>query len=203
LLPTPTNISSIYLPKDHLLQLITVQQWVQTEEAIALPLLYGTFVLVPPSASSSAVTSAQRQRAKLCPESSFRPLTTAIASAQAQANCNASGNKVKPCSTATPVTSAQLQAAHSTSSSKLAPAAASKQVVHGHNGCSSNSAPSPSAAAMAAAVSWRLRQVSCVEVCPGVDPADATVVLVGGERVRAGAVCAWELADVPDQEVGW
>jgi hypothetical protein len=58
------------------------------------------------------------------------------------------------------------------------------------------------AAAVAAAIPWRLRQVSCVEVCPGIDPADATVVLVGGERVRAGAVGAALLPEVKDYQVG-
>jgi hypothetical protein len=56
--------------------------------------------------------------------------------------------------------------------------------------------------AAAAAVPWRLRQVSCVEVCPGDDPADATVVLVGGERVRAGAVKQGQLAEAQDYQVG-
>jgi hypothetical protein len=57
-------------------------------------------------------------------------------------------------------------------------------------------------AAVAAAIPWRLRQVSRVEVCPGVDPADATVVLVGGERVRAGAVKQGQLAEAQDHQVG-
>jgi hypothetical protein len=42
--------------------------------------------------------------------------------------------------------------------------------------------------ATAAAIPWRLRQVSGVEVAPSGDPADATVVLVGGDRVAAGQV---------------
>jgi butyrate kinase len=58
------------------------------------------------------------------------------------------------------------------------------------------------AAAIAAAIPWRLRQISAVEVAPGVDPADATVVLVGGDRVRAGAVKQGLLAEVQDHEVG-
>jgi hypothetical protein len=57
------------------------------------------------------------------------------------------------------------------------------------------------AAAAALAVPWRLRQVSRVEVCPGDDPADATVVLVGGERVRAGAVKQGQLAEAQDHQV--
>lgn len=56
--------------------------------------------------------------------------------------------------------------------------------------------------AVAAAIPWRLRQVAAVEVAPGVDPADATVVLVGGDRVRAGAVGCPALGDVPEHEVG-
>jgi hypothetical protein len=56
-------------------------------------------------------------------------------------------------------------------------------------------------AAVAASIPWRLRQMSCVEVCPGVDPADATVVLVGGERVRAGAVKQGQLAEAQDYQV--
>ncbi len=54
---------------------------------------------------------------------------------------------------------------------------------------------------LAAAVPWRLRQVSRVEVAPGGDPAEATVVLVGGDRVRAGAVREGQLEEVPDHEV--
>jgi hypothetical protein len=61
---------------------------------------------------------------------------------------------------------------------------------------------STSSNAVAAAAPWRLRQVSRVEVCPGVDPADTTVVLVGGERVRAGAVKQGQLAEAQDYQVG-
>jgi hypothetical protein len=57
------------------------------------------------------------------------------------------------------------------------------------------------AAAIATAIPWRLRQISAVEVAPGIDPANATVVLVGGDRVRAGAVREGLLADVQDHEV--
>jgi hypothetical protein len=55
--------------------------------------------------------------------------------------------------------------------------------------------------AEAAAIPWRLRQVSAVEVVPGGDPADATVVLVGGDRVRAGAVREGLLDEVQDYQV--
>ena len=57
------------------------------------------------------------------------------------------------------------------------------------------------AAAIATAIPWRLRQISAVEVAPGIDPANATVVLVGGDRVRAGAVREGLLAEVQDHEV--
>lgn len=52
-----------------------------------------------------------------------------------------------------------------------------------------------------AAAPWRLRQVLAVEAAPGVDPADATLVLVGGQRVRAGAVKQGQLAETPDYQV--
>jgi hypothetical protein len=68
--------------------------------------------------------------------------------------------------------------------------------------CNSSSDDGVHGAAVAEAVPWRLRQVSCVEVCPGVDPVDATVVLVGGERVRAGAVKQGQLAEAQDYQVG-
>jgi hypothetical protein len=48
---------------------------------------------------------------------------------------------------------------------------------------------------------WRLRQVAAVRVGPGMAPADAQVVLVGGQRVRAGAVADVMLKDVADVEV--
>jgi hypothetical protein len=59
------------------------------------------------------------------------------------------------------------------------------------------------AAAPAAAVSpsWRLREVLGVEAAPYADPADATLVLTGGQRARAGSVCAHKLADVQDYQV--
>lgn len=50
-------------------------------------------------------------------------------------------------------------------------------------------------------IPWRLRQILSVEVAAGDDPADAAVVLVGGQRVAAGSVCASLLADVADYEV--
>jgi hypothetical protein len=58
-----------------------------------------------------------------------------------------------------------------------------------------------SSSAVAAAIPWRLRQISSVEVAPNGNPTDATVVLVGGDRVRAGASHDAQLADVPDHEV--
>jgi hypothetical protein len=56
---------------------------------------------------------------------------------------------------------------------------------------------------LAAAIPWQLRQVSAVEVAPSGDPADATVLLVGGDRVRAGAVYQGLLQDVQDYQVNW
>jgi hypothetical protein len=55
--------------------------------------------------------------------------------------------------------------------------------------------------AMATAIPWRLRQVLSVEVAPGGDPADATVVLEGGDKVRAGAVYEAQLAEIQNHEV--
>jgi hypothetical protein len=60
---------------------------------------------------------------------------------------------------------------------------------------------SSSRSAVAAAIPWRLRQILSVEVAAGDDPADATVVLVRGDRVRAGAVHEAQLAEVLDHEV--
>ncbi len=56
--------------------------------------------------------------------------------------------------------------------------------------------------ALAASIPWRLRQMVGVQVAPGDDPADATVVLVGGDRVRAGAVHQGILVDVQEYQVG-
>ena len=55
--------------------------------------------------------------------------------------------------------------------------------------------------AACAAIPWRLRQVSAAELPAGGDLANATVVLVGGDRLRAGAVHMGLLADVQDHEV--
>jgi len=64
-------------------------------------------------------------------------------------------------------------------------------------------------AAVCPAIPWRLRQVLRVELAPtdsssssSSDPADATVVLVGGGRVRAGDVSPALLADTADYQVG-
>jgi hypothetical protein len=55
--------------------------------------------------------------------------------------------------------------------------------------------------AESAAIPWRLRQVAAVRVGPGMAPADAQVVLVGGQEVRAGAVADVMLEEVADVEV--
>lgn len=47
MLPTPTNINTIHVPGDELLNFIAVQQWVQDKFGSPLPLLNGGFVLVP------------------------------------------------------------------------------------------------------------------------------------------------------------
>jgi hypothetical protein len=112
LLPTPTNINPVHIPKEDLLSFIAVQQWVQASLGIQVPLLNSVFVLVP---------------------------------------------------------STQL----------------------------------PACAEQAAAVPWRLRQVLAVEAAPGVDPADATVVLVGKQRLRAGAVKEGQLFEAQGHEVRW
>jgi hypothetical protein len=121
LLPTPANLNPIHVPRSDLLQFLRVQQWVEANLHLKLPLLNGMFALVP----SGSLQQQQR-------------------------------------------------------------------------GCSGSSDSST----MAARTTCCLRQVSAVEVSPGVDPADATVVLVGGDRVRAGAVHEGQLADVPDHQVG-
>ena len=114
LLPTPTNINPLHLPRDDLLAFVRVQQWVADNLAITLPLLSGMFVLVP----SAALLS------------------------------------------------------------------------------------SPDSAVAAPIIPWRLRQVLCVEVSAGAaDPADATLVLVGGDRLAAGAVRPGTLADAEDHDV--
>lgn len=43
---------------------------------------------------------------------------------------------------------------------------------------------------------WRLRQVATVEVVPGADPANATLVLVDNKQVSAGAVFSGRLFGV-------
>jgi hypothetical protein len=57
-------------------------------------------------------------------------------------------------------------------------------------------------AAAAAAIPWRLRKVAAVLIHPSKDPANATLLLVGGGRVRAGAVKRGCLADAEDPQVG-
>jgi len=57
------------------------------------------------------------------------------------------------------------------------------------------------AAAVSAVVPWRVRQVQAVEVAPGVDPADATLLLVGGERVAARDLGPQELHEIQDYQV--
>ena len=81
------------------------------------------------------------------------------------------------------------------------PAGLTQQVAGNGSASSSSAECRHTAAALAAAIPWRLRQVSRVEVVPNGDPADATVVLVGGDRVRAGAVREGLLAEVQDHEV--
>lgn len=46
LLPTPTNVNTIHVPGDELLNFIRVQQWVEDKCKSPLPLLNGAFVLV-------------------------------------------------------------------------------------------------------------------------------------------------------------
>lgn len=58
------------------------------------------------------------------------------------------------------------------------------------------------AAAAAAAIPWRLRKVAAVLIHPSKDTANATLLLVGGGRVRAGAVKQGCLADAEDPQVG-
>jgi len=69
---------------------------------------------------------------------------------------------------------------------------------HGDNSGSTDAAV---AAAVSAMIPWRLRQVSAVDVAPHVDPADAVLVLVGGSRVRAGAVMRGRLWELQDYQV--
>ena len=114
LLPTPTNINPIHLPRDDLLAFVRVQQWVADNLDITLPLFSGMFVLVP-----SAVLLS-----------------------------------------------------------------------------------SPESAVAGPIIPWRLRQVLRVEVsAAAAGPAHATLVLVGGDRVAAGAVRPGALAQAGDYEV--
>jgi hypothetical protein len=76
-----------------------------------------------------------------------------------------------------------LHAAHNTAGAVL-----QQDASHTQDGSSTSLQHTNSPRAMAAAIPWRLRQVSAVEVAPSGDPADATVVLVGGDRVAAGQV---------------
>lgn len=61
--------------------------------------------------------------------------------------------------------------------------------------------PSGCMSAAAAAIPWRLRQVAAVQLHADRDPADATLLLVGGGRVRAGAVKQGCLEDAEDFQV--
>jgi len=47
LLPTPTNINTIHVPRTELLNLISAQQWLLDHLGLSAPLLDGCFVLVP------------------------------------------------------------------------------------------------------------------------------------------------------------
>jgi hypothetical protein len=127
LLPTPFNISPIYVSRDDLLAFVEAQQYGAAHLGISLPLLTGTFLLVP--------------------------------SAQLEAPAFSSGSNDRTTSSG-----------------------------------SGNST-------FSAAIPWRLRQVLAVVPAPSRDPADATVVLVGGQRVTAGAVRDGQLAEMPDHEV--
>ncbi len=73
--------------------------------------------------------------------------------------------------------------------------------IPGLGGSSSSSRASGSSSA--ASIPWRLRQVAAVELPQhaGAAAADAVLVLVGGGRVRAGAVGDVPLAEVPGHEV--
>lgn len=139
LLPTPTNINTIYLSNHSLQGFIRVQQWVASNLSINLPLLDGSFVILPRNGLHE-------------PQ---------IPTAELHTACN-----LKCCSNS------------------------------GHSGGNSNDSGS------AAVLPWRLCQVKAVEVAPGVDPADATLMLVGGERVAAALVHSGDLAGVEDIEVG-
>jgi hypothetical protein len=127
LLPTPFNISPIYVSREDLLAFVEAQQYVAAHLGISLPLLIGTFLLVPSAQLEAPVFS-----------SGSNDNTTG----------SASGNSI-----------------------------------------------------LAAAIPWRLRQVLAVVPAPSGDPADATVVLVGGQGVSAGAVRDGQLAEMPDHEV--
>jgi hypothetical protein len=61
--------------------------------------------------------------------------------------------------------------------------------------------PNGCVSAAAAAIPWRLRQVAAVQLHADRDPADATLLLVGGGRVRAGAVKQGCLEDAEDFQV--
>jgi hypothetical protein len=129
LLPTPTNINPVHLPRSDLLHFVALQSWVSTNLNMQLPLLNGMFVLVP--------SSTQQSMSKVL-----------------QAACGYSPTE-----------------------------------------------SSAFVATVCATIPWRLRQVSSVEVAPNGDPADATVVLVGGDRVRAGAVKEGLLAEAQEYQV--
>lgn len=56
-------------------------------------------------------------------------------------------------------------------------------------------------AAVAAAIPLRLRQVAAVEFKTGAKPAEAVLVLVGGDTVRVGDIYEGPLSEVQDHEV--
>lgn len=70
-----------------------------------------------------------------------------------------------------------------------------------HSSTAAAAVGSTDSALAADLLSWRLRQVAAVRAAAGAHPTDATVVLTGGRRVRAGELCGRDLTDVQDFEV--
>lgn len=67
---------------------------------------------------------------------------------------------------------------------------------------SSSPTSSSGSSSAAAAIPWHLRKLSEVHPAPCGDPAEAVLLLVGGDTCRAGDVFKGRLKDVQDYEVG-
>jgi hypothetical protein len=167
LLPTPTNVDVMHVPRGDCEVIVAVQQWLQEHLGICSPLLQGCWV----SVRTADLQQQQQQQRALAVGCSAGPPVPA-------SNESSGPQHMQP---------AQASTGPDCESSSTAGAAAA--------------AAAAAAADESAAIPWRLRQVKTVQVAPGVDPADATVELVGGESVLLRDLGAQPLLETADYEV--